>query len=67
MRKYSKSQLKVLTDFFTNLSVAWFAGSFLSPQFFILNKNERIYYTLLGFIGTYFLLRIALLISKVIK
>ncbi|MEK7526293.1 MAG: hypothetical protein AAB546_02345 [Patescibacteria group bacterium] len=35
----NKSQLKAVSDFFTNSAVAWFAAGFISPLF---SKNENL-------------------------
>lgn len=66
MNKYSKSQIKVLVDFFTGISVAWFATGLITPQFSRIASNDKISYTLFGFIGGYLFLYLALEVTKIL-
>jgi len=68
MRYYSKEELATLRDFYNNLSVAWIAGGTIGPIFSsTIDISQRFFYTILGFIGGYVLLKLSLEISKQLK
>lgn len=67
MNKYSYNELKTLNNFFTNLSVAWFTGGVIGPYFSNIDNFQKFTYTLIGLIGGYFSIKIALEISKTLK
>lgn len=66
MRKYSREELITLRDFY-NLSVAWFAGGIIGPMFSTIDNNQKYIYNLIGLVIGFYLLNLALNISKSIK
>lgn len=56
-----------LRDFYNNLSVAWFAGGIIGPMFSTIDNNQKYIYNLIGLVIGFYLLNLALNISKSIK
>jgi len=63
----NKYELKTLNNFFTNLSVAWFTGGVIGPYFSKIDIYQKLTYTLIGLIGGYLFIKIALEISRTLK
>ncbi len=64
MKKYSPGQLRILAEFFNNLSLAWFTGGVITPYFTKLNLYDKLIFTAIGLVGSYLFMQLALRISK---
>lgn len=64
MKKYSSGQLRILAEFFSNLSLAWLAGGVIAPYFTKLNLYDKLSFTIIGLIASYIFISIALQISR---
>lgn len=64
MKRYSKGQLKLLANFFSNLSTAWFTAGVISPFFLNKSINEKIIYTIIGLALSYLFINLGLNASK---
>ncbi|OGK24222.1 hypothetical protein A3A46_01705 [Candidatus Roizmanbacteria bacterium RIFCSPLOWO2_01_FULL_37_13] len=64
MQKYSTGQLKTLSGYLSNLSLAWFSGGVIVPFFTNIDYLSKLTYNIIGLSLSYIFINIALSISK---
>ena len=64
MKDLTLAEIKTLSDFFNYLSIAWFTAAAATPLFSPLPLNQKVLSFLLGAIGAYLLLLIALFFAR---
>ena len=64
MERFSKGQLKALSDFFNMVAVAWFTGGVVAPFFAAISRTEKWELSAFGLVLSYVFLRLSLSAAK---
>ena len=64
MKKYTAGQLKTLSDFLSNMALAWFVSGVIVPYFTPIDFYLKLFYNSIGLTFCYYLMKLALEISR---
>lgn len=64
MTRYSPTQYHTIADYFSTLAAGWFSGGVIAPFFARVLPLERLFFFLIGFILSYFFLRLSLTFAR---